>query len=45
MPEAKAIWLSTAFNIQAGAKLHLLTTDDEELIDRLKAEAAGQQPA
>lgn len=38
MPEAKAIWLSTAFNIQAGAKLELLTTDDEELIDRLKAE-------
>lgn len=38
MPEAKAIWLSTAFNIQAGAKLELLTTDDEALIDRLKAE-------
>jgi hypothetical protein len=45
MPEAKAIWLSTAFNIQAGAKLELLTTDDEDLIDRLKAEAAGQKPA
>lgn len=44
MPEAKAIWLSTAFNIQAGAKLELLTTDDEELIDRLKAEMAGKPP-
>lgn len=44
MPEAKAIWLSTAFNIQAGAKLELLTTDDEDLIDRLKAEMAGKPP-
>jgi hypothetical protein len=45
MPEAKAIWLSTAFNIQAGAKLHILTTDDEELIDRIKAEMATNKPA
>ena len=44
MPEAKAIWLSTAFNIQAGAKLELLTTDDEELIDRLKAEMETGKP-
>jgi len=45
MPEAKAIWLSTAFNIQAGAKLELLTTDDEELIDRLKAEMEAKPQA
>lgn len=36
MPEAKAIWLSTAFAISAGAKLELLTTEDEELIDQLQ---------
>jgi len=35
MPEASAIWLSTAFSIQAGAKINLLTTDDEALIDHL----------
>jgi len=35
MPEASAVWLSTAFSIHAGAKLDLLTTDDEALIDHL----------
>ena len=35
MPEATCIWLSTAFGIQAGAKINLLTTDDEALIDHL----------
>jgi hypothetical protein len=35
MPEASAIWLSTAFSIHSGAKLNLLTTDDEALIDHL----------
>ena len=35
MPEASAIWLSTAFSIHSGAKLELLTTDDEALIDHL----------
>jgi hypothetical protein len=35
MPEASAIWLSTAFSMHAGAKLDLLTTDDEALIDHL----------
>jgi len=35
MPEASAIWLSTAFSIHAGAKINLLTTDDEALIDHL----------
>ena len=35
MPEASAIWLSTAFSMHAGAKLELLTTDDEALIDHL----------
>lgn len=35
MPEAKAIWLSAMFSIQDGAKIELLTTDDEALIDSL----------
>ena len=35
MPEASAIWLSTAFSMHAGSKLNLLTTDDEALIDHL----------
>lgn len=43
MPEAKALWLATAFNIQQGAKLDILTTDDEALIDHL-AELEGKKP-
>ena len=43
MPEAKAIWLSTAFAISAGAKLELLTTEDEELIDSLQRERDQQK--
>jgi hypothetical protein len=35
MPEAKAVWLSAVFSIQAGAKLEFLSTDDEALIDEL----------
>jgi hypothetical protein len=35
MPESKALWMATAFNIQQGAKLDILTTDDEDLIDHL----------
>jgi hypothetical protein len=35
MPESKAIWFSTIFSIHAGAKLDILSTDDEDLIDSL----------
>lgn len=35
MPEAKAVWLSAVFSIQAGAKIEFLSTEDEELIDQL----------
>lgn len=35
MPEAKAIWLAAVFSIQGGAKLDILSTDDEELIASL----------
>lgn len=47
MPEAKAVWLSTVFAINEGAKLDILSTDDEALIDSLpqvKAEPAKTQP-
>jgi len=40
MPEAKAIWLSAVFSIQGGAKLDILSTDDEELIESLQPPAA-----
>ena len=44
MPEAKALWLATAFNIHQGAKLDILTTDDEALIDHLaELEAKNKQ--
>jgi hypothetical protein len=42
MPEAKAVWLSAVFSIQAGAKLEFLTTDDEALIDEM-AKLGAQQ--
>ena len=35
MPESKAIWLSTGFLISNGAKLDVLSTDDEDLLDSL----------
>jgi hypothetical protein len=35
MPESKAIWLSTGFLITNGAKLDVLSTDDEALLDSL----------
>ena len=45
MPEARAIWLSTGFALSDGAKIEVLTTDDEELIDSLqKVEADKQCP-
>jgi hypothetical protein len=36
MPEAKAVWLSTVFSIQSGAKIELLTTDDEALMQQIR---------
>lgn len=36
MPEAQAIWLSTAFAMRGGAKVNLLTTEEEELMDELR---------
>lgn len=38
MPEAKAVWLSAVFSINAGAKIEILTTDDEALIDEMAKE-------
>lgn len=35
LPESQAAWLSTAFAVQSGAKVEVLTTDDEALLDHL----------
>ena len=35
MPESRAIWLNTVFGIYNGAKLDILTTDDEQMLDDL----------
>jgi hypothetical protein len=37
MPEAQAIWLSTAFALRGGAKVNLLTTEEEEFMETLRA--------
>lgn len=36
MPEAQAIWLSTAFSTRAGARVNLLTTEEEELMEAIR---------
>lgn len=44
MPEAQAIWLSTAFAARGGAKVELLTTEEEEMMEELRrAELPPQQ--
>jgi len=35
LPEAQAIWLSTSSSIVNGARLDVLTSEDEELLDEL----------
>ena len=37
MPEAQAIWLSTAFAMRGGAKVNLLTTEEEAFMETLRA--------
>jgi len=36
MPESQAIWLSTAFSMRGGAKVNLLTTEEEEMMEALR---------
>lgn len=36
MPECQAIWLNSAFAISKGAELKVLTTEDEDLIEKLE---------
>ena len=36
MPEAQAIWLSTAFAMRGGAKVNLLTTEEEAFMETLR---------
>ena len=35
LPEAYAMWLSTTLSVQDGAKVDILTTEDEALFDEL----------
>jgi hypothetical protein len=45
IPEAQAIWLSTTYSIQGGAKLEILTSEDEALLDDLaRARATEDEP-
>lgn len=39
MPECQAIWLNSAFAINKGAELKVLTTEDEELIETLEKQS------
>lgn len=44
MPEAQAVWLSTAFSLRAGAKVNLLTTEEEEMMEAIsRGELPSQQ--
>ena len=44
MPEAQAIWLSTAFSTRAGAKVNILTTEEEEMMEAIRrGELPNQQ--
>ena len=44
-PEAQAIWLSTTYSIHQGAKLEILTSEDEALLDDLaRARATTDEP-
>ena len=36
MPESQAIWMSTAFSTRAGAKVNLLTTEEEEMMEAIR---------
>ena len=38
MPESQAIWLHSSFAITQGADIKILTSDDEELLERLEKE-------
>lgn len=35
LPESQAVWLSTTFAVHQGAKVEVLTTDDEAMLDSL----------
>ena len=36
MPECQAIWLSSAFAARGGAKINLLTTEEEEMMEAIR---------
>jgi hypothetical protein len=43
MPETQAIWLSTAFSVRAGAKVNLLTTEEEAFMESVRREELPPQ--
>jgi hypothetical protein len=43
MPEAQAIWLSTAFALRGGAKVNLLTTEEEDFMESVRREELPSQ--
>lgn len=43
LPECQAIWLSTSANISQGAKVEILTTEDEDLLDAISR--VGEPPS
>ena len=44
MPESQAIWMSTDFSTRAGAKVNILTTEEEEMMEAIRrGELPNQQ--
>lgn len=42
MPECQAVWMQTAFAINAGTEVNLLTSDEEDFLDSLRDQEGGQ---
>jgi hypothetical protein len=43
MPEAQAIWLSTSFANRSGAKVNILTTEEEEMMEAIRRQELPPQ--
>ena len=44
MPEYQAIWLNAAFAISNGAKTNILSTEEEEFMDRVAGDSEVKEP-
>lgn len=42
MPECQAVWMQTAFSVNAGNEVNLLTSDEEDFLDSLRDQDASQ---